>query len=210
MPWTAEQIAAMDPDYETAEDGVLLPSLKHACSELELEEGEYAAMRMQLHHAQQQQLAAPVFECTKVRDMRRLLRCPVCHTTPAAAEMVSICAQHHHLCFRCLLGVLSSANPVCPMRCGPLAPGPLPSPLLRALLEHLDAKELPSEEWHLYHQLVHCGYYAKPWCLAQLHQFSAMMRDDATLQRLRGCIDAYRNYRAYLNALPPSTAAPTI
>ncbi len=212
MRWTAEQVARMVPDVEVAEDGVLLPSLQHACQAMEVEVDEDDDVMRENLLAKAPQPVKPFFyECSKVREMRVLLQCAICHAIPAHEEVVSICANHHHLCFRCLLAVIGSANPTCPMRCGALAPGPLPSPLLRALLEVLDAHTTkPSEEWQLYQQLVHCGYYRQPWCLAQLRQFAGLVKDDTTLARLRGCVDMYRNYRAFLNALPPPDTAPQI
>lgn len=211
--WTAEQVERMVQRAEVAEDGVLLPSLEQACQTMEVETDEDGeVMRNNLRAKVQQPASKPfLYECSKLREMRVLLQCPICHTIAPHDEIVSICPHHHHLCFRCLVAVAGSTNPACPMRCGPLSPGPPPSPLLRSLLEILDAGTAkPSEEWQLYRQLVHCGYYREPWCVAQLRQFAGMMKDKTTLSRLRGCIDMYRNYRAFLNALPPPDTAPQI
>lgn len=214
MQWTADQVECMVLEEEVAAHGVLLPSLEHACQTMEVEmDDDSEVMRKNLlDKVRQEQPSRPfLYECPKLREMRVLLQCPICHTIAPQDEIVSVCPHHHHLCFRCLVAVAGSSNPTCPMRCGPLEPGPPPSPLLRSLLEILDVGTAkPSEEWQLYQQLVHCGYYAQPWCLAQLRQFSGMMKDKTTLARMRGCSDMYRNFRAFLNALPPPDTAPQI
>ena len=203
--WTPEQVAHMDARAEVAKDGVLLPSLQQACRDLQLEpDADPGVMRRKVLEAVQAPCIKPFcYECPKIRDMRVLLQCPICHIIPHHQEIVSVCHHHHHLCFRCLLAVTSSSNPSCPMRCGALTPGLPPSPLLRNLLEILEARANPSEEWLLYQQLVHCGYYKQLWCVQQLQHFADMIKDEATLQRLRGCIEMYRNYRAFRQALPP-------
>lgn len=210
--WTPEQVAHMEPHTEVAKDGVLLPSLTQACLDMELDEGEPEVMRQHLQAAAQAPSTKPFcYECPKIREMRVLLQCPICHTIPHHDEIVSVCHHHHHLCFRCLLAVASSSNPSCPMRCGPLVPGAPPSPLLRNLLELLDARTAQlSEEWQLYQQLVHCGYYKQPWCTRQLRHFAGLVKNETTMHRMRGCVDMYRNYRAFRQALPSPDVAPQI
>lgn len=73
----------------------------------------------------------------------RLLMCPVCREVPPLGDLVLVCAEGHHLCFGCLLGVMRCrpARRRCPMRCA-LQPRP-PGRLCRELLRH-EYAELPA------------------------------------------------------------------
>ena len=207
--YSAAQLRAMLREEETVFEGELLPSLRGVYAERGLDwnsEDSLETIRERLK---------PVFrldfECSRLMNLRNELHCPICHQVARPAEIVFICASHHHVCFACLLGLLRAAADggaaaECPMRCGPLYAHDAPSPLLRALLDQLGAVpgQPVTESFRVYAGLVRCGYYdGDTWDQNNLvHYATEVVSDMQAYRRARACVGSHEAHRAYLNAMP--------
>ena len=213
--FTAAQLRAMRDDEEVVLGDQLLPSLRQACTDRDVEWKNGDAAR---------QLLAPRvrpidYECAKLRALRSELECPICNTVPRAAELFCICKTHHHVCFSCLLSLLRAARqrgaaPACPMRCGALHIHEPPAPAFRGILHALDRpqSEQHSTAYQVYAGLHRCGYYTGSLHNADnlTHFVVALVDQDAVWRRAQECVRLHRHHAAYLHALPPRSPLPEV
>ena len=207
--YSAAQLRAMLREEETVFEGELLPSLRGVYAERGLDWNSEDSLETIRERVK------PVFrldfECSRLMNLRNELTCPICHQVARPAEIVFICASHHHVCFACLLGLLRAAADggapaECPMRCGLMYAHDAPSPLLRALLEQLGAVpgQPVTESFRVYAGLVRCGYYdGDMWDHVNLvHYATEVVPNAQAYRRARACVGTHEAYRAYLNAMP--------
>ena len=209
--FSAAQLRAMRAEEEVVFQDELLPSLRQACADRQLEWKQDEEMaRQQLRPG----LRPSEYECAKLRALRQELECPICRAVPRASELVFICTAHHHVCFTCLLAILRSAHqsgaePACPMRCGALYIHDAPAPAFRHVLDALDTPQTPlSETYQVYTGLHRCGYYTGS--LYDTHTLTHFVTELVDIpdmwQRAQKCVHLHRHHVAYSQALPSPPA----
>lgn len=136
----------------------VLPSLTTACRKRGLStEGGATKMKKRLREDRSDEM----------------LRCPVCFDVPPAEDVVVVCSEGHHTCFRCLSQL---RKPSCPLCTNPLCPSP-PGYLLRQLLEYeYRSPAHPKENmvWMALYRQVHpflAGENKDVWSLTTIRSF---------------------------------------
>lgn len=198
MELSRSQINCMQLDAEVKHGDVQLPSLKRKCSELGLkQEGTSVHLRKRLRRFKREAQALEA------------LQCPICTCTPPQDELVVICSSGHHLCFRCLLGVLQHMTPLCPLCRESLQlrpPGYLLQQLLPATLQHDFARSAP---FQLYRQLQRCQFFRGPTTLEQCRSMAQLWYTPANrlaAERLVQTWEAYTTGMAALEMLIAETS----
>lgn len=195
MELSRSQINCMQLDAEVEHAGIRLPSLKRKCGELGLkQDGTSVNLRKRLRRFKREAQAL------------EMLQCPICTCTPPQDELLVICSSGHHLCFRCLLGMLQHGccTEVCPLCREDLQLRPqgyLLQQLLPTSMQHDFARSAP---FHLYRQLQRCQFFRGPTTLEHCRGMAQLWYTPANrraAERLIGTWDAYTAAMSTVEAL---------